>query len=382
MIVLEEPFVPVPMLTWLAQTQHPVLNNSVARAALDEYALNLVTEEEALARIDAGERLYTNSENALGWVVDHVHDEGLVHDINTFKDKAVMRSVLAPINPDIFFETCTLDELLKRDFSSLPTPVVVKPSVGFASLGVYTVRTRDDWQRALDDIRQNAATWNKRYPESVVDSHTFILEGFIEGIEYAMDVFFDDEGAPRILNVLRHDFATPEDTSDRMYVTSPVIVRQMAPFFTNWLSRVNQLVGARNIPMHIEVRVANDEVYPIEFNPLRFMGLGGTDITLYAYGYRTYEAFLCDEQPDFEAAFAGKEDKAYSMSLLNAPQGMTGNEHFDYEAFAKRFSNVLYLCPFDVSRIGAFGYIYLEVDASTADELEFLKTTDLREFLR
>ncbi len=49
---------------------------------------------------------------------------------------------------------------------------------------------------------------------------------------------------------------------------------------------------------------------------------------------------------------------------------------------ADRFSHVLELRPFDVGRVGNYGFLFLETDAETADELDFLKNTDLKEFLR
>ena len=84
--------------------------------------------------------------------------------------------------------------------------------------------------------------------------------------------------------MLRHDFTSPEDTSDRMYVTSASIVRDTSTMFASWLDRVNALIGARNFPVHVEVRVSDGHVSPIEFNPLRFAGLGGTDVSWYGYG--------------------------------------------------------------------------------------------------
>ena len=72
----------------------------------------------------------------------------------------------------------------------------------------------------------------------------------------------------------------------------------------------------------------------------------------------------------------------YSMSLLNAPDDATGDERFDYEALRDRFSQVRALRPFDVRRTGTYGFLFLETDAETADELDFLKNTDLKEFLR
>ena len=382
MIVLDEPYVSEPLADWLEASQHPVLDNDVARAQAEGRSLNLVSADEAVRRIDGGERVYTNSENALAWVMENVHNESLVRGIGLFKDKAAMRSALAALDPDLFFKTCSVDELFKLDYAQLQTPFVLKPSVGFCSVGVYTVQSRQDWERALADIAQNASDWHSMYPESVIGAGSFILEGYIDGTEYALDAFFDESGSSRILNVLRHDFASPEDTSDRLYVTSPSIVRETSTAFTTWLDRVNALVGVRNFPVHVEVRVADGHVCPIEFNPLRFAGLGGTDLSLHAYGFRTYESFLNDELPDFDAAFAGRENKVYSMSLLNPPQGATGDERFDYDAFLGRFSHVLEMRPFDVRRVGNYGFLFLETDADTADELAFLQSSDLRDFLR
>ena len=145
---------------------------------------------------------------------------------------------------------------------------------------------------------------------------------------------------------------------------------------------VNALVGARSVPVHVEVRVKDGHVTPIEFNPLRFAGLGGTDVSFHAYGYRTYEAFLEGRDPDFDAAFSGKDGKVYTMSLLNPPADATGEEAFDYDAFAARFSNVLELRRFDADRVGSYGFLFLETDADSADELDFLMRSDLKEFLR
>lgn len=62
-----------------------------------------------------------------------------------------------------------------------------------------------------------------------------------------------------------------------MYLTDGAIVDAWNDRFTAWLAAVNKVVGARSIPVHVELRVDEDTIAPIEFNPLRFAGLGGTD---------------------------------------------------------------------------------------------------------
>ena len=71
MIILDAPYASRPLAQWLGQSQHPVLANDFSRAlsAGAETPLNLVDDAEAARRIDAGERVYTNSENALAWIL-------------------------------------------------------------------------------------------------------------------------------------------------------------------------------------------------------------------------------------------------------------------------------------------------------------------------
>lgn len=383
MIVLDEPYVSEPLILWLEDSRHPVLDNDMSRRIVQAgHRLNVVSVDEALRRIDEGERIYTNSENALSWIVDHTGSRNLAHAISLFKDKARMRMVLSSLDPDLFFRSCSVDELFKLDFDQLKCPFVLKSSVGFCSMGVYAIYDREDWERALMAIAGSASTWHDKYPKNVIGTESFILEGYIDGTEYALDAYFDEMGSAHVLNVLRHDFSSSEDTGDRMYVTSASIVRENITHFVSWLDRVNALVGARNFPVHVEVRVDEGHVCPIEFNPLRFAGLGGTDVSWYAYGYRTYEAFLEGEDPDFESVFEGKDGRVYAMSLLNPPADISLDAQFDYEAFRARFSHVLELRPFDVTKTGTYGFLFLETDAASAEEIRFLQNTDLREFLR
>ncbi len=381
MILLDEPYASEPLLDWMERSQHPVLANPFTQSLANARPLNLVDAHEAARRIEHGERVYTNSENALEWIVANTENEQLNGGIRLFKDKAAMREKLAPLTPEVFFRRCPRTRLADLDPDELPMPIVLKPQAGFCSMGVHVVRNADEWRRALDAIERAADSWRAMYPESVIDADDYLLESYVTGTEYALDAYFDENGAAHVLNVLRHDFASDADTSDRLYVTSAAIVRDMRPRFTGWLSDVNNLVGVRNFPVHVEVREEGGRVVPIEFNPLRFAGLGGTDVAWHGFGYRTYEAFLEKKVPDFDACFAGREDKTYSMSLLNPPADATGEEAFDYEGFAARFSRVLCLQRFDVNRVGSFGFLFLETDADTSDELAFLLESDLREFL-
>ena len=279
MIILDEPYASVPLLDWMEASAHPVLANEfTGKLTAGGRALNLVDAAECARRLEAGERIYTNSENALAWILDHVENPTLTDAIRLFKDKAAMREKLAPLSPGLFHETVDRAGLEAVNVADLPLPVVLKPSVGFCSMGVYVIEEPEDWAAAVADIARREDGWHERYPESVVGSSEYLIEGYLAGTEYALDAYFDEDGAPHILNILRHDFAGPEDTSDRMYLTDGAIVDAWDDRFTAWLAAVNKVVGARSIPVHVELRVDEDTIAPIEFNPLRFAGLGGTDV--------------------------------------------------------------------------------------------------------
>lgn len=382
MLVLEEPYVSPLLVEWAAKSQHPVLANAFAEGlARDGAALNLVGGDEAAARIDSGERVYSNSENALDWVLSHTHNRVLADAIAFSKDKARMRRDLAPLSPDLFYMECTRDELAQVDPASLPLPVVLKPAVGFCSMGVYAIESADDWNRALADIEEGERVWAERYPGSVVDTGRFVVEGYVEGAEYAIDMYYDGEGRARCLNVMRHDFASPDDTSDRLYNTSHEVIAEMQPAFTEWLDRANEVLGARDFPAHVEVRVdAGGNIVPIEFNPLRFAGLGGTDLAYWAWGVRTYEAFLEGREVDLLALSEPHAGKVYTMSLLNPHADADLSRPFLYDEFASKFSKVLDFHRFDANAVGSYGFLFLETDDSTANELDFLLHSDLLEF--
>ena len=384
MIILDAPYASAPLLDYIEESQHPVLANEFTeKLAVGGRALNLVDAAECARRLEAGERIYTNSENALAWILDHVDNPTLTDAIRLFKDKAAMREKLAPLSPGLFHKTVDRAGLEAVNVADLPLPVVLKPAVGFCSMGVYVIEEPDDWACAVADIARREDGWHERYPESVVGGNEYLIEGYLAGTEYALDAYFDEDGVPPILNILRHDFAGPEDTSDRMYLTDSAIVDAWNDRFTAWLAAVNEVVGARSIPVHVELRVDGDTIAPIEFNPLRCAGLGGTDVAFFGVGLRTYEAFLEDESVDLAALYATRPGKVYSMSLLNPAATADLSAPFDHEALLAHFSHVLSYHRFDPETVGFYGFLFLETDAegTGAAERDWLLRSDLMEFV-
>ena len=159
MIILDEPYASVPLLDWMEASAHPVLTNEFTeKLTAGGRALNLVDAAECARRLEAGERIYTNSENALAWILDHVENPTLTDAIRLFKDKAAMREKLAPLSPGLFHETVDRAGLEAVNVADLPLPVVLKPSVGFCSMGVYVIEEPERTGRPPWPISPGART--------------------------------------------------------------------------------------------------------------------------------------------------------------------------------------------------------------------------------
>ena len=380
MVIIDEPYASDVLIKWLEESKEPVLDNAFAKKISETHKLNLISDTEAIKRVNADESVYTNSENALAWLLENTENENRNRSIELFKDKAAMRKKLAALSPGFFYQELTKSELADFDVTNIELPVVLKPAVGFCSMGVYVIENASDWDAALEDIAKSEAIWNERYPQSVVDGENYLLEGYLDGQEYAVDMYYDRDGKANILNILRHDFASADDTSDRLYITNHDIVDDTYDKFMDWLDSVNKVIGARDFPVHVEIRMKDDDIIPIEFNPLRFAGLGGTDISYHGLGFRTYEAYLKETPIDLKKLYAKHPDDTYSMSLLNPSMNADLSKPFDHDSLASRFSDVIGFCKFDANVTGSFGFLFLKTDRSNADELDFILHSDLLEF--
>ena len=381
MIILEKPFTSNELARYLESSQIPVLDNAAARKANARNAFNLTPEDEFARRVNNGERLYTTSENALEWVASHIDRPELLRAVESMKDKGKLRQALAPLYPDYFFRVAGADELPGIAPDSLPLPVVLKPVVGFFSVGVYVIETAAAWRSALADIAAKSAQWRRDYPDSVVGGGRFIIEQYATGDEYAVDAYYDADGQPVVVDILKHDFSSGTDVSDRLYYTSPEIIRDKLDAFTDYLRRVGAILDIRDFPLHLEVRVGPAGIVPIEFNPLRFAGWCCTDISLFAYGFQTYDYYLRNARPDWDALLAGKENATYSMTILDRTPKLADVKKLDLEKVAAQYTKVLHMRPVECADSPVFAFVFARTPSGDTRELESIVASDLTEFI-
>ena len=385
MIILEKPYVSDLLAETVQRLQLPVLSNEVSMSLSEKYDLNIVEADRLVDKLKKAKRhlLYSNSEDSIKWIEDNLAFTGYPERIDICKDKGRFRRLLKDEYPGFFFEELTLDQLGSLDTSGLKKPFIVKPVVGFFSIGVHKVSSDEEWPRVLSMIARDVEKVRGQYPKEVLDTERFIIEGHIDGDEFAVDLYFDDKGNPVILNILHHLFISETDVSDRTYLTSMEIIEKYSDLFGSHLERLGRLGDFKNMPMHIEFRVDGDSVMPIEANPMRFAGWFATDIAWFAWGINTIEYYFRQLKPDCPFIFKGKEDKVFPLvvGLIPGdidPKSVKGIKYNEYSA---NFKKLLEIRKTDFREFMVFAFSFSETDESNRDEIEKMLQADMRDYL-
>lgn len=383
MVIFEKPYISELFIKTIAELNMPVLKNSVSEDIVQKMSINLLEEKQFINKFTRDIRLYTNSENSIGWICDNLNDFNIAEKINTFKDKVKFRKLLKAVYPHFFFEEVNIDEIEKIEIDTLPKPFILKPAVGFFSMGVYKISDNEDWQFVKEDIKNNMYKVENLYPKQVIDNTRFIIEECIEGDEFAIDAYYDSKGEPVILNILKHEFSSESDVSDRVYYTSKEIIEEYIDNFSELLKMINGKVNLNNFPFHMEVRVNGEEITPIEINPMRFAGWCTTDIAYYSYGINVYKYYFQNKKPDWKLILKGKDGILYSIVVLDKPKNVDEEQikKFDYEKLIDSFEKTLELRKIDFNNYPVFGFLFTETKKENKCELEQILKSDLLEYI-
>ncbi|MFZ2284337.1 MAG: ATP-grasp domain-containing protein [Lutibacter sp.] len=388
MILIDQPYISSFLLKTIKENHLEIVSTEAARKMISDDSLHWISEKEAVEFIKNTPDclLYTNSENTISWIEKNLASTKLPGQIQVFKNKIKFRELLKDIFPNYFFIGIKFEELANLPLSTIKFPFIIKPAVGFFSLGVHKVDNPEEWPAVLNKITNDIAEIRSFYPNEVVDTSNFIVEECIEGVEYAMDCYFNKEGEPVILSILHHRFSTGKDVNDRVYTTSEEIIEKHLPTMQKFLNKLGALVNLKNFPFHVEVRIdKNGTIIPIEVNPMRFGGWCTTaDLSYFAYGFNSYQYFLNGIKPNWNELFKSGKNKKYSLILLDNNSGIPESNiaSFDYELLLSDFENPMELRKVDFNEYPFFGMVFVETSLGNEKELDQILTSDLKKYIK
>ncbi|MBO2526157.1 MAG: hypothetical protein CW341_10780 [Bacteroidetes bacterium] len=379
MVILERPFASDMMVDTIEKNSIPVLKNEMSEKRISNGVV--LSDAEFAAEYKKTGKLYTVSENALGWIYEHIEDKRFLDSISIVKDKNAFRKICRDIYPDFFFKELNINEMEQLDTDSIVFPCVIKPSVGFLSKGVFVVHDPKEYKAAVASLLSDFAKAGADFPEFVVGKSRFLIEEYIHGEEYAVDAYYDEIENPVILNIFHHKFMDESDTSDRLYMTNKVLFDKYESPFTNFLINLNNTLHLRNFPMHIEFRYDGRKAVPIEINPLRFTGFCLNELQVFISGQHPMLSFLRDRHISKEEMWKGKENLTYAFTVLDLPAGCESMT-FDAEKFGADFHDVIDVRLVPDKTSGVAATVFLKTETENIHSFDRIMSLDMREYMK
>ncbi len=299
---------------------------------------NLISKEQISKISKTAERIYTTSENVLPMILGN-REKNSYSSMELFKNKFLFRTKLSsfPEYRDFFFKELNTSELLDFEPSK---KVVLKPSRGFFSLGVR-VCSPDNFKKNAKEAITEAEDAAKTYPSATIMTDKWLVEEYIAGNEFAVDAYFDKQEEPVINAVYYHPFKDENDTRDLLYYSNKRIMEEQVPKVKLFLTRLrdsNSSAKLVNFPIHMEYRVKNGIIYPIEINPWRFGGFGLSDLPS-VWGLNQYEKFFgMNEGNEVKM----KDGVNYAFILCRNPNSMRNNTKYwvDHVGYRKMLNDL------------------------------------------
>ena len=384
MIILEKPYVSSLLKQTVINKKIPVLKNDVLDGIALNGEFNSFKTDDLIQKFKSEENLlvYSNSENSIEWINKNLSFTSIPETINRLKNKFRFRQLLQPLYPTMYFKKININDLDK--IGSCKFPFIIKPAVGFLSLGIYKVDNQLEWESVKEELKTEVSKIQHIFPKEVMNLTEFLMEDIIEGEEFAIDVYYKKDGKPVILNIYKHLFSSNKDVSDRSYHTSKEIIETHLEHFTGVLGQIGRLLNLKNFPMHIEMRLTNDnQLIPIEANPLRFAGWCMTDMAYYAYNINPYEYYFEQKEPNWNELLKDKDDKIFYVTIAEIAKEIDLDkiESINYEAFLSNFSKPLELRKTDYKNYPVFAFMFSETNKENFKEIEYMLKADLKEFI-
>jgi CTP:molybdopterin cytidylyltransferase MocA len=295
--------------------------------------------------------------------------------VKVLKDKFRFRELLREIFPDYSFrivETADISTLVVDRKS------VIKPRRGIFGTAVRIVGPETNFNilaaELSEEIRKNAAI----YPDSVLSGGEFILEEFVGGEEYAVDMFYDSSGNPCIVNIMHHPLPANDAYLHMIYNSSKAAFDAIYHHAKDFFRKLNTSLQVTNFAMHAELRHNNGTIFPVEINSMRFGGMGLCNLVWFSHDINPFLCFLHDREPDWDSLWKGKEKQVYSFFIAyNGIGSPTDHSRPDRNKLKKQFTKVIREVPFDHKKQLAFGVYFLE---ETKENIEALLKIEFDDF--
>jgi hypothetical protein len=237
---------------------------------------------------------------------------------------------------------------------------VIKPVKGCFGSGVRMIDGTVNLQEMVMEIRAELARNSAVLSSDVLTPDEFLIESYIEGEEYAVDMFYDSQGRPVIVNIYHHPM--PENLAylHMLYYTSRETFERVYAPANEFFRKLNETLQVTNLPIHSEFRLHNGHLMPIELNFFRFGGMGLSNLGYHALGVNPYQHFMEDTEPNWASIWKDQDNIFGFFIAYNGANSDLTHTTPDWQRLRRQFSRIILAIPFDYQKQLAFGILYIE----------------------
>ncbi len=340
--------------------------------------LEIISNEDLVQsdlRFASHDKVCIASEASIETVVSKMDDPVRKSTITTLKDKYSFRKALTNIYPEYRYQFVKASEISSL---KITRKSVIKPVKGVFGTAVRTIDRDTDLTNLATELTMELSKNASIFSDSVLSQADFLVEEYIEGEEYAIDMFYDADGNPRIMNICHHPIPENRAYLHILYYFSQEVFDRIYTKAKYFFTQLNQILNVTNITMHCEFKLDGDKLMPIEINPLRYGGMGFGNMGFHALGINPYTYFLNNIEPDWQTIWKDNREDifcffiAYNGANINVTESKPNQQRLK-----QQFTEVLLECSFDYQTQLAFGIYCLK---ETKENLANLLKIDFDNF--
>ena len=322
--------------------------------------LELISEEVFLQQyhnLPSSSKICITSEATLDSILKSSDDKQKIDAVNAMKDKFLFRQLLKDIYPEMAFDHISFDEI---EHLKLSGKKILKPVKGCFGTAVKTIDENTDLKKVSMEIKEEIGKNSSVLSESVLSQTEFILEDYIEGDEYAVDMFYDSSGRPHIVNIYYHPIPKHEEYLHMVYYTNKSIFDRIYERAIDFLEQLNSKLNLYNIALHSEFKLS-ENLTPIEINAMRFGGMGLGNMVYHSVNINPYQCFIEEQSPNWNEIWAQHPNSNYVYFIAyNGTKIDVEYKQPDVPKLEHHFSKIINRTLFDYKKQLAFGVYTLE----------------------
>ena len=334
--------------------------------------LLVISKEQLIVQKDLrfgkDDKVCLTTESVLDEVLRQLDDENRKKAVLQLKDKFAFRELLRSIYPDFHFKQCKLEELT-NEIPNNGSKIVIKPVKGCFGTGVRVVDGTMDVQELIAEIQAEMSKNIPVFSRDVLTPNEFLIETYVDGEEYAVDMFYDSQGRPIITNIYHHPMPANPAYLHMLYYASRETFEKIYEQAKEFFIKLYTLLHVTNLPIHSEFKLHDGRLIPIELNSFRFGGMGLCNLGYHALGVNAYQCYIEDREPDWESVWKDKENIYGFFIAYNGATVDVTELQPDWERLRRQFSHVILEVPFDYKTQLAFGILYIEEQKKRLPEL-------------